>query len=201
MQKEALAEPQYPALGSSSQRLLQVLLASLPTEIGSRLATSTMEPRSEWPISTPHHPNLQLYIMKTLAQHLESFSLHIFLLSRTFYLAFPSLSSCRDHHKSHSTFSTMSFLHDLRLRHEMCPGLQAFYRRNVTPKAWTSGMNPITQRSTISGHQNGIGPQAKNATHKATISSEGNIEKLANERLMYLMVNFMVSERDETKHT
>lgn len=77
-QKEALAEPQYPAPGSSSQRLLQMLLASLPTVIGSRLATSTMEPRSKWHIPTP--PHLQLYDVKTLAQYLESFSLHLSLL-------------------------------------------------------------------------------------------------------------------------
>lgn len=88
----------------------------------------------------------------------------------------------------------MLILHDLRPKHEVFPGLQAIYRRNATPKAWTSGMNPITQRSTISGQQNGIGSQAKNATHKATINLEGNMEKLTNERLMYLMVNFMVSE-------
>ena len=88
----------------------------------------------------------------------------------------------------------MSLLHDLRFKHEMFPGSQVVYRRNATPKAWTSGMNPITQRSTISGQQNGIGSQAKNASHKATINSEGNTEKLANDRLMYLLVNFMVSE-------
>ena len=95
---------------------------------------------------------------------------------------------------SPSPFSTLSLLHDVRLNHEMYPGSQVFCRRNATPKAWTSGMNPITQRSTTSGQQNGIGSQAKNVTHKATINSEGNMEKLANERLMYLLMNLMVSE-------
>lgn len=64
-------------------------------------------------------------------------------------------------------------------------------KRNVPQKAWTSGMNPITQRSTTSGQQNGVGPQAKNNVHRAAINQEASIEKLANERLMYLLVNFM----------
>lgn len=59
-------------------------------------------------------------------------------------------------------------------------------------------MNPITQRSTTSGQQNGVGPQAKNHTHKAATNQETNFEKLGNERLLYLIANFMVSERDET---
>lgn len=120
--------------------------------------------------------------------------MHMSLLSRTSHLPYPSLSSYRHHHKSLSPFSTLSFLHDLQSKREMYPGSQAIYRRHVTPKAWTSGMNPITQRSTTSGQQNGIGSQTKNAAHKAAINSEVNMEKLANERLMYLLVNFMVSE-------
>ena len=74
------------------------------------------------------------------------------------------------------------------------------YRRNVPQKAWTSGMNPITQRSTTSGQQNGVGSQAKNNAHKVAINQEANMEKLPNERLMYLLANFMVSERDETRY-
>ena len=61
-------------------------------------------------------------------------------------------------------------------------------------------MNPITQRSTTSGQQNGVGPQAKNNTHKAAINAEANMEKLAHERLIHLLANFMVSERDGTGH-
>ena len=61
-------------------------------------------------------------------------------------------------------------------------------------------MNPITQRSTTSGQQNGVGSQAKNNAHKATLNQDANMEKLANERLLHLMANFMVSERDETWH-
>ena len=53
-------------------------------------------------------------------------------------------------------------------------------------------MNPITQRSTTSGQQNGVGPQAKNNAHKAAIHQESNMEKLANERLLCLMGNLMV---------
>lgn len=62
-------------------------------------------------------------------------------------------------------------------------------------------MNPITQRSTTSGQQNGVGTQGKNNAHKAAIHHEASMEKLANERLMYLLVNFSVSERDETRHS
>lgn len=61
-------------------------------------------------------------------------------------------------------------------------------------------MNPITQRSTTSGQQNGVGPQAKNNAHKVAVNQEANMEKLAHEKLVYLMANFMVSEQNETKH-
>ena len=59
-------------------------------------------------------------------------------------------------------------------------------------------MNPITQRSTASGQQNGIAAQAKNNAHKAVISPEPNMEKLANDRLVYLLANLIVSKRVET---
>ena len=59
-------------------------------------------------------------------------------------------------------------------------------------------MNPITQRSTTSGQMNGLGTQTKGNAHKATANQEGSIEKLGNERLVYLLLNFMVSEQDET---
>lgn len=70
------------------------------------------------------------------------------------------------------------------------------YRRNVPQKAWTSGMNPITQRSTTSAQQNGVGSQAKNNAHahKVATNQEANMEKLANDRLVYLLGNFMVSK-------
>lgn len=73
------------------------------------------------------------------------------------------------------------------------------YRRNGPQKAaWTSGMNPITQRSNTSSQQNGVGSQAKNNAHKAATNQEAGTEKVANERLTYLMAQFMVSESDET---
>ena len=71
------------------------------------------------------------------------------------------------------------------------------YRRNGPQKAWGSGVNPITQRSTNSGQQNGVGSQAKHNAHKVATSQETGVEKVANERLLYLMANLMVSERDE----
>ncbi len=61
-------------------------------------------------------------------------------------------------------------------------------------------MNPITQRSTTSAQQNGVGSQAKNNAHKAVMGQDANMEKLANERLVHLLANFMVNERDEALH-
>ena len=62
-------------------------------------------------------------------------------------------------------------------------------------------MNPITQRSTTSGQLNGLGTQTKSNAHKTIANQEGSIEKLGNERLIYLLLNFMVSEQDETWHS
>ena len=62
-------------------------------------------------------------------------------------------------------------------------------------------MNPITQRSTTSSQQNGVGPQAKNNAHKAATSYEASTEKQANERLMCLLVNFLVSQLHETRQS
>ena len=117
------------------------------------------------------------------------------LPSPTFDLAYPSLSSCRDASKF-PPFLTL--IHGLPLKN---PSSRVFYRRNVPQKAWTSGMNPITQRSTTSGQMNGLGTQTKGNAHKTTANQEGSIEKLGNERLMYLLLNFMVSEQDETWHS
>ena len=75
------------------------------------------------------------------------------------------------------------------------------YRRNGPQKAAWTGMNPITQRSTTSSQQNGVGSQPKNNAHKAATNQEAGMEKVANERLMYLMAQFMVSESDETWHS
>ncbi len=69
------------------------------------------------------------------------------------------------------------------------------FRRSAPQKAWTSGMNPITQRSNTPNQQNGGALQAKVA-QKPTNNEESNTpEKHANDRLMYLFGNFMVSLR------
>ena len=78
-------------------------------------------------------------------------------------------------------------------------GSHVMSRRNGPQKAaWTSGMNPITQRSTTSSQQNGVGSQAKNNAHKSATNQETGTEKIANERLTYLMAQFMVSQSDKT---
>ena len=117
------------------------------------------------------------------------------LPSSSFDLPYPSLSSCRDG-SNVSPFLTL--IQGPPLKH---PSSRVIYRRNVPQKAWTSGMNPITQRSTTSGQLNGLGNQTKANAHKTTANQEGSIEKLGNERLVYLLLNFMVSEQDETWHS
>ena len=54
-QKEVLPETQFPESESSSPSLLQVLAASLPMAIESRLEISMMEPRSKWYTPKPRH--------------------------------------------------------------------------------------------------------------------------------------------------
>ena len=55
-------------------------------------------------------------------------------------------------------------------------------------------MNPITQRSTTPAQQNGGGSQTKPTSQKATINQEMNAsDRNANDRLVYLLGNFMVS--------
>ena len=134
-----------------------------------------------------------------LYSHLFSIGSHLpmpfSLPSPTFDLPYPSLSSCRDG----SNFPLfLTLIQGPPMKH---PSSRVIYRRNVPQKAWTSGMNPITQRSTTSSQLNGLGTQTKGNAHKTTANQEGSIEKLGNERLMYLLLNFMVSEHHETWHS
>ena len=66
--------------------------------------------------------------------------------------------------------------------------------RNPIPKAWTSGRNPITQRSNTPGQSNGAGPQPQ-STGKPSAAQEINpASKLVNhDRLLWLMTTSMVS--------
>lgn len=66
-------------------------------------------------------------------------------------------------------------------------------RKSGPPKAWQSGMNPITQRSTIPPPQNGNVSQPKAGSQKPHASMElGSADKHAHDRLVFLMANFMV---------
>lgn len=65
-------------------------------------------------------------------------------------------------------------------------------RRAVPQKAWTSGMNPITQRSTTPGQQNGAGVQNKASQKTMPNENAHSAEKTVHERLLYLFANFMV---------
>ena len=68
-------------------------------------------------------------------------------------------------------------------------------RRNAPQKAWTTGTNPITQRSTTPAQQNGAGSQAKSVVPKPPDNRETNTpDKHANDRLLYLFGNMMVRE-------
>ncbi|MCJ1370049.1 hypothetical protein MMC20_001261, partial [Loxospora ochrophaea] len=62
-------------------------------------------------------------------------------------------------------------------------------RRNNPQKAWTTGMNPITQRSHGPSQQNGT---SKATLQKANASQETNTaDQHAHDRLLFLLGNFM----------
>ncbi|MCJ1271313.1 hypothetical protein MMC22_011213 [Lobaria immixta] len=65
-------------------------------------------------------------------------------------------------------------------------------RRNAPQKAWTTGMNPITQRSTTPAQQNGAGNQAKAVSQRPVNNRETNSpEKHAHDRLIFLLGNMI----------
>lgn len=71
--------------------------------------------------------------------------------------------------------------------------LHMTFRRNAPQKAW-SGMNPITQRSTTPAQQNGVGNQPKVVPQKPGNNEEtGTTDQHANDRLLFLFANMMVS--------
>ncbi|KAL9131788.1 MAG: hypothetical protein Q9217_000393 [Psora testacea] len=63
-------------------------------------------------------------------------------------------------------------------------------RRAPTQKAWTSGMNPITQRSNTPGQQNGTITQCKPG-QKSDGKDSNNGDRSAHERLLCLLANYM----------
>ncbi|KAI9835570.1 MAG: hypothetical protein M1819_002021 [Sarea resinae] len=71
-------------------------------------------------------------------------------------------------------------------------------RKPPTQNAWAQGTNPITQRPSHYDQQNGVVTQTKGAsTSRVTNSTtkESNTpEKHANDRLLFLMANFLVSD-------
>ncbi|KAK4695651.1 hypothetical protein P7C71_g2136, partial [Lecanoromycetidae sp. Uapishka_2] len=61
-------------------------------------------------------------------------------------------------------------------------------RYNAAPKAWTSGKNPITQRSNTPGQSNGAGPQPQSTSKASTTQELNSPSKLANhDRFLWLM--------------
>lgn len=75
--------------------------------------------------------------------------------------------------------------------------LQNGIRKPAPQKAWTSGMNPITQRSTTPAQQNGVGSQARAVSLKSTSNQEtGTYDRHSNDRLLFILGNFMVSRRN-----
>ncbi|GMF69071.1 unnamed protein product [Aspergillus oryzae] len=77
-------------------------------------------------------------------------------------------------------------------------------RRSNSQKAWTQGMNPITQRSSYS-QQNGNMAQKQNAAPKPTSKESNTPDNHAHDRLVFLVTSFIVSlstldpTRDETE--
>ncbi|KAL8970783.1 MAG: hypothetical protein Q9183_001361 [Haloplaca sp. 2 TL-2023] len=65
-------------------------------------------------------------------------------------------------------------------------------RKPVTQKAWQSGMNPITQRSTTPASQNGNISQSKMAAQKPALGMDiGHADKHAHDRLLFLLTHFL----------
>ncbi|KAL8721505.1 MAG: hypothetical protein Q9225_001850 [Loekoesia sp. 1 TL-2023] len=65
-------------------------------------------------------------------------------------------------------------------------------RKPAPQKAWQSGMNPITQRSTTPASQNGNTFQAKTGPQKPASNMEvGNADKHAHDRLLFLMTHLL----------
>lgn len=84
--------------------------------------------------------------------------------------------------------------YDIGCFYVITPSLRTSFRRPTPQKAWTSGMNPITQRSTTPAQQNCAGSQGKVTTQKfASVQETSTPEKHANDRLLYLLGNFMVN--------
>ncbi|KAL8859539.1 MAG: hypothetical protein Q9178_003938 [Gyalolechia marmorata] len=72
------------------------------------------------------------------------------------------------------------------------PPNDANQRKPVPQKAWQSGMNPITQRSTLPAAQNGNFSQSKASTPKPAANTElANAHKHAHDRIVFLMANSM----------
>ncbi|KAI4224673.1 MAG: hypothetical protein L6R36_004481 [Xanthoria steineri] len=68
----------------------------------------------------------------------------------------------------------------------------ANHKKPAPPKAWQTGMNPITQRSTMPAAQNGNLAQPKISPKKPAANMElANADKHAHDRLVFLMANFM----------
>ena len=68
--------------------------------------------------------------------------------------------------------------------------------RRPTQKAWQSGMNPLTQRSTTPGHQNGNTVPNKGNSARPILSQEtGMPDKHAHDRLISLYANAIVSRK------
>lgn len=94
------------------------------------------------------------------------------------FVSLPKYESCSKSIRI-STYMTMN-LHALSTR------------RNVPQKAWT-GMNPITQRSSTPGQQNGAGPQSKSNTQKTSMNVDPRyMDQYTQERMLHLLGNFMV---------
>lgn len=71
-------------------------------------------------------------------------------------------------------------------------------RKPATPRAWTQGTNPITQRSANQGTTNGTVYNSRQAavvprTFGSISRDSGASEKHAHDRLVYLIANFKVS--------
>ncbi len=183
--------PQFPATQEDNNRSRLTILTNLLTTIESKLVFLAMEVRSKQSFRCSRPVNLtSLSCLSHRASHDSSLSF-IKLCTHSYSIECNCITSARNTEN-----------HCLHLEQRKIPtqfesvrlSLLMSHRRNPPQKAWTSGMNPITQRSTTPAQQNGAAAQTKPALPKTTTNQDMNAsDRHANDRLLFLLGNFIVS--------
>lgn len=188
----------FQLLASSSPR--PVLLQSLSMPLGSPQHLPMIQIKSEshallLTLFPPHYHQTYkgTHSLNSAIQfyHVNAASLVKLLLYFT-----PLLNQHNSHASTIQFDDTQTVLRRTYLLYDIARAnlsLRISYRKPAPQKAWQSGMNPITQRSTMPAAQNGNIAQPKTSTQKSAANVElANADKHAHDRLVFLMANFMV---------